>query len=145
MKNDGMDIFIDKLLAEHSVSVSEDFADRVMEDLLSTSRAELDARVDALLRRRAEFPAPGFVERAVGATFGAGKKGGGGFAAWRAGFFAAATASAAALAITLAHFLPAGASEPTVGDYEKMCSIIDDINNITYLVLEEERFDMLRF
>lgn len=146
MKNDDMDIFIDRLLAEHSVSVSEDFVDRTLEGSLSPSRAELEARVDALLRRREEFQTPGFTERVIGATFGAAKRGWGGFSAWRAGFSAAVLASAAALAITLAHFVPAGASEPpTVGDYEKMCSIIDDINNITYLVLEEERFDMLRF
>ena len=52
MKNDDMDIFIDRLLAEHSVSVSEDFVDRTLEGSLSPSRAELEARVDALLRRR---------------------------------------------------------------------------------------------
>lgn len=133
---------IDILLSKCSVRASDDFSERTMAAIFPQQIYAEDAKADELLSHKLDFKLPGFVDRILDVTFGRRRR----FLNGARILLSSVTfAAAASLAIIFAGSTGSMRGVPTTSDYENMCALADDINSLSLLVLEEERFDMFRF
>lgn len=140
MKNQkDLDSIIDNLLARQNLTSRDSFAE---ETLLRIKSTPADKKIDELLGRLIAFDSPNFVERVIAATFGVRKK----IAARVKMLISVGTfAAAASIALVIARSANSSGNIPTVDDYEKITSIMNEINNISYLVFEEAQLEIIRF
>ena len=133
---------IDILLSKCSVRASDDFSERTIAAIFSQKVDAADAKADELLSNKVDFKLPGFVDRILDVTFGRRRR----FLRGMRILLSSVTfAAAASLAIIFAGSAGSIRGVPSTSDYENMCALADDINSLSLLVLEEERFDMFRF
>ena len=133
---------IDILLSRCSVRASDDFSERTIAAIFSQKVDAADLKADELLSNKVDFKLPGFVDRILDVTFGRRRR----FLNGARILLSSVTfAAAASLAIIFAGSAGSIRGVPSTSDYENMCALADDINSLSLLVLEEERFDMFRF
>lgn len=142
LKEKEFDALISKLLAKDAPSVSEKFTDSVMNKIANVAKTEsvADKSIDNLLRKQRDFPniteATLTKIRRLNRTL-----------LERFVSYSSAIAVAACVVVSVI-LASANASLPqgvlTEDDFAEMSKIDDDIQNITFLVMQEEILDIIR-